>query len=102
MQLPVLKIYTVQGSVCFAFNGKIAFTSILPKMMSWVLKLHFVLDCHHFSIAQWIRAQRIMGSAALVLGSILVAALFHFDGFSSDWFDSDDQGLTIEFVKTLE
>ena len=55
-----------------------------------------MLYCHDFSIAQWIldKAQRKKGSAALVLGLILVIAsvcfasvasvqigLFRFDGF---------------------
>ena len=42
------------------------------------------------------RAQRIMGSAALLLGSILVAASVRIAS------DSCDLGLTIGFVKTIE
>ena len=42
------------------------------------------------------RAPRINGSAALVLGSILVATLVRFAS------DSCDLGLTIGFVKTVE
>ena len=45
------------------------------------------------------RAQRIVGSAAPVLGSILVAALFRFGGFGSD---SCDLGLAIGFMKIIE
>ena len=50
------------------------------------------------------RAQRLMGSAALVLGLILIAALVHFASVASDRFDSDscDLGLTIGFVKIIE
>ena len=42
------------------------------------------------------RAQHVVGSAVLVLGSILVAASDHFNS------DSCDLGLTIGFVKTVE
>ena len=45
------------------------------------------------------RGQRRAGSAALVLGSILVAASVLFGGFDSDLCDL---GLTIGFVKTVE
>ena len=42
------------GSIYFAVDGKIAFRSILPQVTSLVFKCHFVLDCHDFSIVQWI------------------------------------------------
>ena len=53
------------------------------------------------------RAQREMGSAALVLGSILVLVGFvslRWLRFRSLWFDLDscDVGLTIGFVKVIE
>ena len=50
------------------------------------------------------RALRKMESAALVLGSIFVAALVHFAWVASVWIVSDscDVGLTIEFMKTVE
>ena len=46
----------------------------------------------------------IMGSAALVLGSILVAASVHFVAMALLWCDLDlcDLGLTIRFMKTVE
>ena len=54
-------------------------------MTSWVSNRHFVLDCLDFSIAQLSvdRAQRVMGSAALVLGSTLVATLVCFASMAS-------------------
>ena len=50
------------------------------------------------------RVQHIMGSAALVLGSILVAASVHFASVASVWIASDlcDLGLIIGFVKTVK
>ena len=36
-----------------------------------------MLDCHNFSIAQWIE-RSVLGSAALVLDLILIAALVRF------------------------
>ena len=50
------------------------------------------------------RAQRKMGSAALVLGLILVAASVHFASvsFVRIALDSCDLGLTIGFVKIIE
>ena len=45
------------------------------------------------------RAPRKEGSAVLVLGSILIAALVR---FASVALDSCDLGLTIGFVKTVE
>ena len=50
------------------------------------------------------RVQRIVGSAALVLGLILVAVLVRFVLVALDRFDSDscDLGLTVEFVKIIE
>ena len=71
-------------------------------MTSVVFKRHFLLGCNDFSIARWHTAQRILGSAALVLHSILVAALvrwLRFGGFNSALCD---MWLTIVFVKTVE
>ena len=50
------------------------------------------------------RAQHIMSSAALVLGSILVAASVHFTSMDSVRIasDSSDLGLTNDFVKIIE
>ena len=44
-------------------------------MTSVVFKRHFLLGCNDFLIAQWHAVQRTLGSAALVLHSIHVAAL---------------------------
>ena len=62
-----------------------------------------MLDCHNFAIAQWFECNIMMGSAALVLSSILVTASVCFGGFGSNCFglDSCDLGLTDGFVKTV-
>ena len=50
------------------------------------------------------RAQHVMGSAVLVLGSILVAASHRFALVAAVWIESDscDLGLTIGFVKIIK
>ena len=51
---------------------------------AWVYNRHYWLHCNNFSVAQWLRAQLLVGSAALVLGLVLVSALFCFGGFGSN------------------
>ena len=49
--------------------------TLLFSDKAWVYQLQFVQVCNDCSMAQWLRAQRNEESVALVLGSILVAAL---------------------------
>ena len=60
----------------YAFLCNVPSTSrtLLFSDKAWVYKRHFVLDCDDCSMAQWIRAKRTGGSAALVLDSILSTA----------------------------
>ena len=51
---------------------------------AWVYNRHYLLHRNDFPVGQRLRAQLLVGSAALVLGSILISALFHFGGFGSD------------------
>ena len=47
--------------------------TLLFSDKAWVYKRHFVLECSDCFMARWLGSQRREGSAALVLGSILVA-----------------------------
>ena len=60
-----------------AFLRNVPSTSrtLLFSDKAWVYKRHFVQDCKARFVAQWLGARRGVGSAELVLGSILVAAV---------------------------
>ena len=47
----------------------------------WIYKRYYLLHHNDFSVAQLLRAQLLLGSAALVLGSVLISGSFCFDGF---------------------
>ena len=48
---------------------------------AWVYNRHYLLHRNNFSVAQCLKAQLLVGSAALVLGSVFVSTSFHFGGF---------------------
>ena len=57
----------------------------MPMDQAWVhLKCHYLLHRNDFSRVQLLGAQLLLGSAALVLGSVLVSATFRFGGFGSN------------------
>ena len=53
----------------------------MQKDQAWVYNRHYLLHCNDFCVAQCLRAQLVVKSAALILGSVLVLALFRFGGY---------------------